>query len=67
MKKVYISPTVPLPGSLFRKIYIDVMHMLALKEFKYILHAQCSLSGWPEYVVLKKQTANAVVEFLWKT
>ena len=67
MKKVHISPTVPPPGLLFRKIHVNVMHMPVSKEFKYILHAQCSLSGWPEYVVLKKQMASAVAEFLWKT
>ena len=67
MKKIHILPTVPASGSLFRKIYVDVMHMLASKRFKYILHARCSLSGWPEYVVLKKQTANTVADFLWKT
>ena len=66
MKKVHIPPTVLPPGSLFKKICVDVMHMPASKGFKYILHAHahCSLSGWPEYVVLKKQTANAVAEFL---
>ena len=54
MKKVHIPPTVLAPGSLFWKIYIDVMHMLASKGFKYILHTRCSISRWPEYIVLKK-------------
>ena len=67
MKKIHIPPTVPHPGYLFWKIYINVMHMLALKGFKFILHARCSLSVELEYVVLKKQTANAVAEFLMKT
>jgi hypothetical protein len=33
--------------------------------FRYILHARCSLCAWPEYRVVKKETARIIGEFIF--
>jgi len=45
---LYIPPTVPVPLSLFRKVYIDTMFMPKSNGYRYIIHARCSLSSYPE-------------------
>ena len=58
--KVRIPPTVPIPAPLFRKAYIDTMHMTPTGGFKYIIQACCSLTAWPEWHALRTETGITI-------
>ena len=49
VKKIIIPPSVPTPAGLFRKVYIDTMLMPKAQGYRYIIHARCSLSSFPEW------------------
>ena len=64
--KVLIPPTVPLPAPLFRKAYIDTMHMTPAGGFSYIIQARCSLTAWPEWRALRTETGTTVGRFIFE-
>ena len=64
--KVCIPPTVPLPAPLFRKAYIDTMHMTPAGSFKYIIQARCSLTAWLEWCALRTETGITIGRFIFK-
>jgi hypothetical protein len=66
LKKIIIPPTVPTPGGLFRKVYIDTMLMPKARGYWYILHARCSLTAYPEWEMVKAENAPAIAKFLHK-
>jgi hypothetical protein len=65
MFKLRIPPTVQEPAPLFSKVYCDTMYMEKHGGFRYILHARCSLCAWPEYRVIKKESARIIGEFIF--
>lgn len=49
LEHVVLPPIVQTPAPLFRKVYIDMMHMPLSHGHKYIVQACCSLTGWVEW------------------
>ena len=66
IKKILIPPIVAMPASLFQRVHMDVMHMPKAGGFRGIVHARCSLSGYPEARPLRKETATAIAAFIFE-
>ena len=67
VKKITIPPTVAKPAGLFRKVYIDTMLMPKAKGYRYIIHARCSLTSYPEWTMVKNENAKAIGKFILET
>ena len=63
-QQVAIPPIVALPAPLFAKVYMDTMHLTPSGGFKYIVQARCSLTHWPEWKMLPKETAKTIALFI---
>lgn len=61
-----IPPTVPSIAPLFTKIHIDMKHMPSSKGYYYIVQVRCSLLGYPEFRLLRKQTGLAIGQFIFQ-
>ena len=59
-----IPPVVAQPAPLFAKVYMDTMHLTPSAGYKYIVQARCSLSHWPEWEMLRKETAKTIATFI---
>ena len=66
-KKIIIPPTVATPAGLFRKVYIDTMLMPKAKGYRYIIHARCSLTSYPEWTMVKNENFKTIAKFLFET
>jgi hypothetical protein len=65
-RHIVIPPTVAYPAPLFRKLYVDTMHMPAANKLKYIVHGRCSLTGWPEWRALAAENAQTIGRWLFE-
>jgi hypothetical protein len=65
-QKVRIPPIVASPALLFAKIYIDTMHMPLSGGFQYIVQGRCSLCQYPEFWMLRKENAEALVNWIFQ-
>lgn len=65
LRKITIPPKVPTPRGLFRKAYIDTMFMPKSHGYRYIAHARCSLTSYPEWSMLKKENHNTLGKFIF--
>ena len=63
-QQVLIPPTVATPAPLFSKVYIDTMHLTPSSGYKYIVQGRCSLTHWPEWDMLQKETAKTLANFI---
>ena len=59
-QQIVIPSTVAMPVPLFSKVYMDTMHMLTSAGYKYIVQGHCSLMHWPEWEMLRKETAKLI-------
>jgi hypothetical protein len=66
MRYHHIPPTVATPASLFRKAYIDTMFMPRAGGFRYIIQARCSLSSYPEFRTLRRETGQTIGAFIFE-
>ncbi|KAJ3565119.1 hypothetical protein NP233_g7843 [Leucocoprinus birnbaumii] len=66
LHRIHIPPTVPRPITLFRKAYIDTMLMPKSNGFRYIVHACCSLSSYPEFCMLRAENARTLGTFIFE-
>jgi hypothetical protein len=66
LRQILIPPVVATPAPLFAKVYIDTMHMPASNSFKYIVHGRCSLSHWPEFRMLRSETAKTLGDWIFE-
>jgi hypothetical protein len=64
VQQISIPPIVAIPAPLFAKVYMDTMHMPLSNGFKYIVQARCSLIHWPEWEMLRKETAKNIARFI---
>ena len=64
--KVRIPPTVAAPAPLFHKAYVDTMFMPHAGGYQYIVQACCSLTAWPEWRALRKETGHTLGAFLFE-
>lgn len=63
-QQVVIPPTVATPAPLFSKVYMDTMHLTPSSGYKYIVQGRCSLTHWPEWEMLRKETAKSLAHFI---
>ena len=66
VKKIVILPAVPTPAGLFQKVYIDTMLMPNARGYRYIIHARCSLSSFPEWAALRNENFKAIAKFVFE-
>lgn len=64
--KIHIPPTVAIPFPLFGKIYMDTMHLPTIDGFHVIAHGRCSLSSYPEWRMLKSESAVNLANFIFE-
>lgn len=64
--KVLLPPTVALPLPLFAKAYMDTMYLPAVGGFRYVAHARCSLSSYPEWRKLRQESASTLAAFIFE-
>jgi hypothetical protein len=65
-RNVLIPPVVATPAPLFAKIYVDTMHMPVSSGFKFIVQGRCSVGHWPEFDMLRVETAKTIGDWLLK-
>ena len=65
-RQVSIPPIVATPASLFAKMYMDTMHLPHSGGFSYIVQGRCSLTHYPEYRMLRKETAQALGDWIFQ-
>ena len=63
-QQISIPPVVATPAPLFAKVYMDTMHLTPSGGYKYIVQARCSLTHWPEWEMLRKETAKSIATFI---
>lgn len=62
---ILIPPTVASPAPLFARVYMDTMHLPPSQRYKYLVQAQCSLSTFPEWAALRRETGRAIGEWIY--
>jgi len=65
-RQVLIPPVVATPAPLFAKIYADTMHMPPSGGFKFIVQGRCSLTHYPEFRMLRRETAKTIGEWIFE-
>jgi len=60
----HIPPVVPDVPSLFCKAHIDVFLMPTVGSYRYVIHARCALTTYPEGRATTAQSGKVVGEFL---
>ena len=63
---LYIPPTVPIPLSLFCKVYINTMLMPRSNGFHYIIHDCCSLFSYLEWHMLQHENSCTLGSFVFE-
>ena len=63
-QQVSIPPVVATPAPLFSKVYMDTMHLTPSSGYKYIVQGRCSLTHWPEWEMLRKESAKSLTTFI---
>lgn len=63
-QQISIPPTVATPAPLFAKVYMDTMHLTPSAGYKYIVQARCSLTHWPEWEMLRQESAKSLARFI---
>ena len=66
LTKIHIPPSVPTPASLFRKVYIDTFLMPRAGGYRYVVHARCSLSSYPEWRMMRRETGATIGAFIFQ-
>src|SRR6266481_1200759 len=66
LRRLHIPPVIPDVPSLFRKVHIDTMLMPTVNKFCYLVQARCSLSSWPEWRPLLRETEKTLGDFIFE-
>ena len=66
VRKIVIPPTVATPAGLFRKVYIDTMLMPKAKGYRYVIHARCSLTSYPEWTMVRNENFRTIAKFIFE-
>jgi hypothetical protein len=64
--QVLIPPIVATPVPLFTKMYMDTMHLPRSGGYAYIVQGHCSLTGYPEFRMLCKETAQSIGDWIFQ-
>ena len=65
VQKLNIPSLIPEPVHIFGRIHIDTMFMPKHSGFSRIVHAVCSLTGWPEAKALKNENGKTLGDFIF--
>jgi hypothetical protein len=63
-QQISIPPVVATPAPLFSKAYMDTMHLTPSAGYKFIVQARCSLTHWPEWEMLRQESAKSLAAFI---
>jgi hypothetical protein len=66
VKNVLIPPTISTPAGLFRKVFMDMFFMPRANNYRSVVHAQCSLLGYPEAWPLRRETGVIIAAFIFE-
>ncbi len=65
-RQIYLPATVAVPAPLFSKMYMDTMIMPMSGQYKYIVQGRCSMSHYPEFRCLRRETARTIGEWIFE-
>jgi hypothetical protein len=65
-RQIAIPPVVATPAPLFAKMYMDTMHLPRSNGFSYIVQGRCSLTHYPEFRMLRRETAQAIGDWIFQ-
>ncbi|KAL4257831.1 Gypsy Retrotransposon Integrase-like protein [Pleurotus pulmonarius] len=65
-QKLHIPPTPTIPPSLFRRVHVDTMVQPLANRFRYVVHARCALTAYPEWRALRRETAEHIGMFIFQ-
>ena len=65
-RQIAIPPIVATPAPLFAKMYMDTMHLPRSGGFGYIVQGRCSLTHYPEFRMLRKETAQSLGDWIFQ-
>jgi hypothetical protein len=65
-RQVLILPIVATPVPLFTKMYMDTMHLPRSSGYVYIVQGHCLLTGYPEFRMLCKETAQSIGDWIFQ-
>ena len=64
---LFIPPTPSVPAPLFRKAFFDTALFPVAQGYRYLVQARCSLTNYPEWTKLKRETGVAVGRFIFES
>lgn len=62
-----VPPTVAMPASLFSRVYADTMHLPPSASRRFIVQARCSLSTFPEWIGLRRETGKLIGDWIYES
>jgi hypothetical protein len=65
-RQIAIPPVVATPAPLFTKMYMDTMHLPRSAGYAYIVQGRCSLTNYPEFRMLRKETAQTLGDWIFQ-
>ena len=65
-RQIAIPPVVATLAPLFVKMYMDTMHLLRSGGFSYIVQGCCSLTHYPEFRMLRKETTQTLGDWIFQ-
>ena len=65
-QQISIPPVVMTLAPLFSKMYMDTMHLLRSGGYSYIVQSQCSLTAYPKFQILWKETVQALSDWIFQ-
>ena len=65
-RQIYLPSMVAVPMPLFLKMYMDTMIKPMSGQYKYIVQGRCSVSHYPEFRCLWKETARTIGEWIFE-
>jgi hypothetical protein len=66
LRQIKIPPVVATLAPLFAKAYMDTMHMPTSSGFRYIVQACCSLTHYPEFKALRRETVKTLGDWIYE-
>jgi hypothetical protein len=65
-RQIAIPPVVATPAPLFTKMYMDTMHLPRSAGYAYIVQGRCSLTNYPEFCMLRKETVQTLGDWIFQ-
>lgn len=64
-RQVLLPPTVAIPLPPMAKVHIDTMHLPPSMRRTRLVQARCTVTAWPEFAGLIRETAAALAEWIY--